>query len=283
MLVRRLTDRGLRIRVLTRQAARAAPLTGPAVEVVTGDVRDAASLPPALSGVDVVVSAVPGFGGSDVSPGSVDRQGNIHLIDAAAAAGAAVVLVSIVGGAADHPIDLFRAKYDAEQHVCQSSVAWTIVRATAFIETWVTIMVTSPRPPNKILVLGRGENPVNFVSASDVAALLELAVVDQRLRGRVLELGGANMTMNEVAAMLQAAGERDPVRHVARKITLTEGGLSCRTADFSASKSWRRNCRAVRSRRTARAQARTADRSTGAGYRAWSSRRLWAARTSSSV
>jgi uncharacterized protein YbjT (DUF2867 family) len=166
--------------------------------------------------VDVVVSAIHGFGGSDVSPESVDRQGNMHLIDAAAGVGAAVVLVSIVGATSDHAIDLFRAKYAAEQHLRQSSVAWTIVRATAFIETWATIMVTPPRPPNKILVFGRGDNPVNFVSAVDVAALLELAVVEPQLRGRVLELGGANMTFNQVAALLHAAGERGPVRHIPR-------------------------------------------------------------------
>ena len=216
MLVGRLASRGLRVRVLTRHPARAAQLAGPLVEIVTGDVRDAASLSPALTGVDLVVSAVHGFAGGDGSPESVDRQGNIHLIDAAACVGAAVVLMSIVGAASDHPIDLFRAKYAAEQYVRRSSVPWTIVRATAFIETWAGIMVTPPRPPNKILVFGRGDNPVNFVSATDVAALLEIAVVERGLRGRVLELGGANATFNQVGGMLRAAGERGPVRHIPR-------------------------------------------------------------------
>jgi uncharacterized protein YbjT (DUF2867 family) len=216
LLVRRLADRGLPVRVLTREPARAAHLAGPLVQVVTGDLRDAASLPPALAGVDVVVSAVHGFAGSDVSPESVDREGNIHLIDAAAVVGAAVVLMSIIGAAPDHPIDLFRAKYAAEEYVRRSCVPWTIVRATAFIETWAGIMVTPPRPPNKILVFGRGDNPVNFVSVTDVAALLELAVIESRLRGRVLELGGADATFNQVVAMLQAGGERGPVRHIPR-------------------------------------------------------------------
>ena len=62
-----------------------AHLAGPRVEVASGDVRDAASPPAACAGVDVAVSAVHGFGGSDVSPESVDLQGNVHLIDAAAA------------------------------------------------------------------------------------------------------------------------------------------------------------------------------------------------------
>jgi hypothetical protein len=39
----------------------------------------------------------------------------------------------------------------------------------------------------RILVFGRGDNPINFVSATDVAALVELAVTDpstQRWPGR---------------------------------------------------------------------------------------------------
>ena len=134
MLVRRLTDQHLPVRVLTRHPARARHLASPLVEVVQGDVRNARSLAEAVVGVNTVVSAVHGFTGkNDVSPQSVDRDGNIHLVDAASHVGAAFVLVSIVEAASDSPIDLFRAKYDAEQYVRQSGLRF--VRATAFIET----------------------------------------------------------------------------------------------------------------------------------------------------
>ena len=50
-----------------------------------GDVREAATLARAIEGVDTVVSAVHGFAGSGgVTPASVDRDGNAHLIEAAA-------------------------------------------------------------------------------------------------------------------------------------------------------------------------------------------------------
>ena len=84
VLTAALTRRGLAVRVLTRDPARAAHLTGPGVEVATGDVRDRASLATAVRGARVVVSAVQGFAGSGgVSPTTVDRQGNINLIDPA--------------------------------------------------------------------------------------------------------------------------------------------------------------------------------------------------------
>ena len=90
VLTTRLTGRGLAVRVLTRDPARAAHLAGRNVEVATGDVRDRASVVSALRGAAVVVSAVHGFAGPGrVSPATVDRQGNINLIDAARGAGAA--------------------------------------------------------------------------------------------------------------------------------------------------------------------------------------------------
>src|SRR6185503_3088934 len=76
-----------------------------------------------------------------------------------------------------------------------SGVPWTIVRATAFVETWATIMAGPLRASGTIPVFGRGRNPINFVSATDVAALTARAATDPGLRGQVLELGGQdNMT-----------------------------------------------------------------------------------------
>jgi NADH dehydrogenase len=218
-LVPRLAGAGLPVRVLTRDPARAQHLAGPGVEVVRGDVRDVASVGRAVPGAGTVISAVHGFAGpGGVSPASVDRVGNANLIDAAARAGAAFVLVSIVGASPGHPLGLFRAKHAAEQMLRASGIPWTIVRATAFMETWATIMSQSLHASGKIPVFGRGDNPINFVSAADVGALTALGVTDPGLRGKVLELGGPdNLTFNQVAAIVQEiTGLGGTVRHIPR-------------------------------------------------------------------
>ena len=217
-LIPRLTGQGLAVRVLTRDPARAARL-GPEVEVVHGDVRDPAAVAGALRGASTVISAVHGFTGpGGISPASVDRGGNAHLIDAAARTGAAFVLVSVAGASPGHPIGLFRAKHAAEQMLRASGIPWTIVRATAFMETWGAIMGEPLRSSGKIPVFGKGDNPVNFVSATDVAALVSRAATRPGLHGQVLELGGPdNLTFNQVAVIVQqATGCRGAVRHIPR-------------------------------------------------------------------
>jgi NADH dehydrogenase len=218
-LVLRLAEAGLAVRVLTRDPARAQHLAGQGVEVAHGDVRDPAHVAQAVRGASTVISAVHGFAGpGGVSPATVDRAGNANLIGAATRADAAFILVSVVGAAPAHPVGLFRAKYAAEETLRASGLPWTIVRATAFIETWATIMGQMLQTSGKILVFGRGDNPVNFVSATDVAALVEQAVTDPGLCGQVLEIGGPdNLTFNQLAAILQeSAGRHGTVRHIPR-------------------------------------------------------------------
>lgn len=84
LVVNGLAARGVDVRVMKRDLKRATHLAGERIEVVTGDVRDPVGAMTVAAGVDVVLSAVHGFAGpGGVSPASVDRDGNMHLIKAA--------------------------------------------------------------------------------------------------------------------------------------------------------------------------------------------------------
>jgi uncharacterized protein YbjT (DUF2867 family) len=219
LVVTALAARSVDVRVMTRDRQRAAHLDGEHIETVLGDVRDPVSIAAAVAGVDVVVSAVHGFAGpGGVTPASVDRDGNIHLIEAARAAGADIVLMSVVGAAPDSPLELFRMKHAAESALAASAVSATIVRATAFLELWIDLLRRAAGRSNRPLVFGRGQNPINFVSVRDVAALVERAVTDPVTRGQTLEIGGPdNLTLDQLARMVaDHRGHATTPRHVPR-------------------------------------------------------------------
>jgi uncharacterized protein YbjT (DUF2867 family) len=219
LVVTALAARGTDVRVITRDLHRAAHLAGAHVETVLGDVRDSASLAAAMVGVDVVVSAVHGFAGpGGVTPASVDRDGNVHLVQAARAIGADLVLMSVVGAASDSPLELLRMKHAAETVLAASGVPATIVRATAFLELWIDLLRRTAGRSNRPLVFGRGQNPINFVSVRDVAALLEHVVTEPGFRGQTLQIGGPdNLTLDQLARMVAAErGEATTARHLPR-------------------------------------------------------------------
>lgn len=176
------------------------------VEVVRGDVRDRAGLGEAMNGITVVVSAVQGFvAPGDVTPESVDRDGNINLIEAAEAQGASFVLVSAVGAAADSPMELLRMKYAAEQRLRAGSCKWTIIRSEAYAETWADILIQTAGKSGRPLIFGRGTAPLSWVSIDDVAALTEHAILDDSLRNRTLEICGPEpMTLMDLAKLVMA-------------------------------------------------------------------------------
>src|SRR6476661_1768587 len=202
LVVAGLTARGERVRVLTRDPTRAASLEGPLVEVVLGDVRDPSSLGQAVAGARTVVSAVHGFAGPGrVTPESVDRDGNANLVAAALAANAGLILVSVVGSSTRHPLELFRMKAAAEEHLRTSGVPWTIIRATAFLELYLDLMRRTAGRSGRPLIFGRGQNPINFVPVSDVAEAVVKAVLDPSQRGRTITVAGPrNWTLTDLAA-----------------------------------------------------------------------------------
>lgn len=170
-VTRLLTARGLRVRVLTRKPERAGQEQNGLLEFVAGNVRDAHSVELAAESATTIVSAIQGFSGTgDDSPRTVDWQGNTNLVRAALAAGAEqFILVSVHAAAAGHPMDLFQMKYRAVQELRASGLAWTIIRPTSYMETWATIVGEPLVKTGHTRIFGRGENPINVISADDVA------------------------------------------------------------------------------------------------------------------
>jgi len=216
-VVRTLSDRDEPVRIFARGPAKASTVEREGIEMVRGDVRDPDAVARAYLGVRTVVSAVTGFGPArDVSPKTVDADGNANLIRAAKATGVEhFILVSVHRAAPDHPIELFRMKYRAEQELKASGLNWTIVRPTAYIETWAAVLGAPLLTKGKTRIFGRGENPINFVAASDVARYVALAVSDPQMRGATVETGGSeNVSIGQLVETFEAvAGARGKVNH----------------------------------------------------------------------
>jgi NADH dehydrogenase len=216
LVVERLLREGEPVRVVARHTDGDARRL-PGLDVVSADVRDPRTLAAPLEDADVVVSAVQGLDPAGrQSPAAVDRDGNINLVRAAVAAGAAVVLVSVVGAGPDSPLEIARMKWAAEEQLRASGAPWTIVRATAFLELWTELLQMTARRSGVATVFGRGTNLVNVVPVQHVAVAVARAATDPSLRGQVIDVGGPeNLTLTELAT--RVSDGRTP-RHVPRPV-----------------------------------------------------------------
>jgi uncharacterized protein YbjT (DUF2867 family) len=220
-VVGRLVARGFAVRVLTRDVEHGRAALGTLadqVELIAGDVRNRTSLGAAVVGVGTVVAAVQGFGGRE--PGgirAVDRNGNHNLIDAAATAHVErYVLMSIHGASSSDSLALSRAKASIEAALRATAMIPIIVRPTAFMETWAGIIGEPILATGRARVFGRGRNPINFVAAEDVAAIVEEAVVHDDDSGRSIEaIGPENLSFDAIIERFaNALGRPVPETHI---------------------------------------------------------------------
>jgi uncharacterized protein YbjT (DUF2867 family) len=211
-----LTARGESVRVLARHAGAADTTpSGGRLEMVAGDIRDPVALRAALAGVDTVVSAVTGLGGRDaLGTKKVDRDGNRGLIAAAREARVGqFVLLSVHQAGPSHPIELFQDKWAAEELLRASGLEWTIVRPTAYLETWLTLIGQPLVTTGRTRIFGTGHNAINFVSAADVARLVDLSCTDLGMRGTVVEAPGPmNLTLDQLAETVESVSGRVGVK-----------------------------------------------------------------------
>src|SRR6266568_6541556 len=211
VVVQHLREQGKSIRVMTRNPLGLAHLKQQGVEIVSGDLRDPASLASACQGVEQVLAAAHALDGKgDNNPQTVDDMGNRHLIDAAKAAGVErFIFVSVQGASPDSPLEFFRIKYHTEEYLRASGLNFTILRPSAFMDLWAQLIGLPILEQGKTTIFGRGNNPINFVAVEDVARFVCIAFENSRMCNRVIEIGGPeNLTLNQVAETFELASGR---------------------------------------------------------------------------
>ena len=217
-VAKRLLAQGKAVRLMTRTPSNLIHLKQQGAEVVSGDLRNPASLLSACQGVEQVLAAAHALvGKGDNNPQTVDDAGNRQLIDAARAAGVKqFVFLSILGASPDAPVEFFRIKYHAEEHLRASGLSFTIIRPSAFMDLWAQLIGLPILEQGKTTIFGRGNNPINFVAVEDVARFVCIAFENSRTRNEVIEVGGPeNLTLNQVAETFErVSGRQAKKRHI---------------------------------------------------------------------
>ncbi|GAA2725570.1 SDR family oxidoreductase [Cellulomonas aerilata] len=219
LIAHRLLEQGHRVRALVRGGPGAAELRSAGAELVTGDLKDPASLRAACAGVESVVTTANSAqrGGAD-TPETVERRGNVDLIDAAVASGVEhFVLVSALGADAAGPDPFLRGKGEAEDHLRGSRTAWTILRPNIYLDIWVPAVVGPALAGQPVTLVGEGRRRHSMVSVRDVAAYAVAALDPSQRAGRTLVIGGPEpVSWRDVVALAQdELGRELDVRTVA--------------------------------------------------------------------
>ncbi len=217
-----LTAKGQPVRGMVRATsdpARVDGLKAMGVHIVTGNLRDRASLDQACQGVTTVITMVTAV--SSYQPGendfqSCDLEGATNLIEAARAAGVKHFVYVSYSANIDLDCPLRNAKRTVEQRLKDSGLSYTILRPSYFMESWLTPLVGFDPANAKAVIYGSGEKPISWISLKDVAKFAVESLDHPAARNATLELGGPEaLTPHQVIKIFEEAGGRPfEVTHV---------------------------------------------------------------------
>jgi NADH dehydrogenase len=210
-VVRRLASEGKKVRALVRPGAdvsRTSPIRVDGVSFVEGDLKDPGTLRPACEGASTVVStasATISRGAGDTID-SVDRDGQLALVEAARAAGVRHFIYLSFSGNMDIPSPLRDAKRAVERRIQESGMAYTIVRPSIFMEVWLSPHAGFDPVGGHVRIFGTGDAPISVISASDVAEYVAACVDNPAVYDQIIELGGPEaLPANSIVAMFERA------------------------------------------------------------------------------
>ena len=198
-VVRKLQDRGADFRCIVRDEASAREKLGDGVALVRGDISDPASIEAGCAGSDKL------FLLSAISPTLGRKESD--AIDAAKCAGVSRI-VKLAGMMVNPEMLIPSQHMIAQRHLQESGTDWTIVRISFFMQN---LLKTAPavKRQGKMIMPFPDDVPIGIIDVRDAAAVCVKALTEDGHSGKLYELTGAQVTLNDVAAALSAALQGD--------------------------------------------------------------------------
>ena len=220
---RRLAEEGKPVKALIRATSDPTTvdmLKQSGIRLVTGDLKDRSSLDAACQDITTVISTASATlsrqDGDTIE--TVDQEGQIQLIEAAKAAGVErFIFISMRTGAnptLEYPLKA--AKRSVEHHLIESGLTYTILQPSYFMEVWLSPALGFDYTNATARIFGTGQNPISWISYTDVARYTLAALDNGAGHNAILEFGGPEaLSPLEVVKIFEDTSDRPfAVEHV---------------------------------------------------------------------
>ena len=198
-VVRHLLPKGWKLRALTRnpQGHAAQSLARQGVELIHGDLEDAASVVRAAAGAYGIYSVQDFWA---VGARREVQQGK-NVADAAKKAGVKHFVYSSVGGAERNTgIPHWESKWEVEKYIRSLGLPVTVIRPVTFMEGYYIDQVEIGLLKGKLVDPVSGDKPYQTIATDDIGAFVALAFErPTQFIGKELEIAGSELTNPEAA------------------------------------------------------------------------------------
>jgi uncharacterized protein YbjT (DUF2867 family) len=198
---KQLLAKGVKIRAIVRNPAKAEDLKAAGVELVVGDIGDAAVVRQALQGVEKAMLVLPN--------GKTQQANEQQFTDLAKAAGVKhLVKMSSMEAVPHAETPIPQAHWAVEEHIRASGIPWTMVKPNFFMQN--LLASANSIKTQKKFSLPMGEGTTGMADIRDIAAVCVEVLTGQGHAGKSYEITGPEvLTFHDVAARFsEVLGEK---------------------------------------------------------------------------
>jgi len=224
-ICRQLRAQGRAVRGLIRAgSAREAEMRSIGVEICNGDLETWYSSAGGMRAYVTVISTATAMGSKDktLSLRAIDRDAQRDVVDVAQKAGVERFIYLSVPHYLPASAPMVVYKRDIEARIRASGMRWTIFQPSVFMEVWLSKELGWDMAAGKIMVPGKGTEPVGWISMVDVASYVVQSIDDDRFANREVPLTGPQrLSPLEVVRVFESVTNRTfTVKHIPRPVLL---------------------------------------------------------------
>ncbi|MEM7595171.1 MAG: SDR family oxidoreductase [Cyanobacteria bacterium P01_A01_bin.83] len=168
-VARQALDEDHEVRCLVRNPNKAIFLKEWGAEIVTGDLCDRSTLPPALEGVDAVIDAATARVTDNLRARDVDWTGKVNLIQATKAAGVERYIFFSIINAEQYPdVPLMEIKHCTELFLAESGLNYTVLQLAGFMQGLIS-QYAIPILEEQVVWVSGESTPIAYMNTQDIA------------------------------------------------------------------------------------------------------------------
>ncbi len=209
-IVRRALDQGHSVQCLVRSQRKATFLKEWGAELVSGNLCNPETLPPALVGIDAVIDAATARATDSLSIKNVDWQGKVNLIQAVKNAGIERYIFFSILRADEYPnVPLMEIKHCTELYLAESGLNYTTLQLCGFMQGLIG-QYAIPILDNQAIWITGESTPIAYMDTQDIAKFAIAALTTPEAEKRTLPVVGTRAwTAEEIIKLCEQLSNRE--------------------------------------------------------------------------
>jgi len=204
-IVRKAVKRNMQVRCFDLLPPKIAGVDASALDVVTGDITDPATVRKATRDITAVIDVIGMKGETKTLTHEMVEHGGMKNIIQAGRENAVqhILYTSVMGVEPDSPALTLAAKWNTEQTLIHSGIPYTIFRPSGYFVDFAEYFAPKIRDTGSFTVVGNGRTRIQPLDPADVAEAFLQSLGNQKAMNRIFKIACPDIfTLEEVITLV---------------------------------------------------------------------------------